>query len=225
VKTLATLAALVALVVLGPATGAADPVESNRATYSIDLGSHVRWFGDTSAAIVSDDPLAGPRLTVGRHLTDVGDVPVGVFARWVYASTRGTIFQDLQTELTQLELGGGVRLESPRWWRLRGTGQLELGMARTQLRVTDDLMTPVDDHRWAPYACATLGGDVGIYESRRVRFGLALDVGYTVAVPVDLRALPGDRPDAELSIDTDFASIGKLDTRGLTYSVAVRGVF
>jgi hypothetical protein len=54
---------------------------------------------------------------------------------------------------------------------------------------------------------------------------LGVDVGYLVTVPVDLRALPGDRPSEDLSIDTSFAGLGKLDTRGVTYSMYLRGRF
>ncbi|MEO8701199.1 MAG: hypothetical protein ABI867_14205 [Kofleriaceae bacterium] len=226
---------LALFVVLAPAVAHAEEVDSpmieSSATYSVDFGSHVRWFGDTSAAILSTEPIAGPRVTIGRSLTGVKaplrDVSVGVFARYTFATTQGTFFQNLTTQIDQHELGAGLRFDAPLWWRFRVIGQAELGMARTALTVTeaDQMTTPVDDHAWAPYVAATLGTDIAIYQGPRFRLSLGMDLGYTASVPVDLRALPGDRPDEDLSIPTDYVSIGKLDTRGFTYSMAFRGAF
>jgi hypothetical protein len=220
---------LVALGGVAHAEQVDTPSIQTTATYSLDVGSHVRWFGDTSAAILSSETLSGPRLTLGRSLTStrgpLRDVDVGVFARYVYATVDGTFFQTIETELDQHVLSGGVRVDAPLWWRVRLVGQGEVGMARTHLEVTANALMPVDDEAWAPYAAATLGGDLGLIQNPRFRMSLALDVGYVLAVPVDLRALPGDRPDEQLSIATEFASLGKLDTRGWTYSLAVRGAF
>jgi hypothetical protein len=198
-------------------------------TYSFDLGSHVRWFGDTSAAIVSTEEMAGVRLTLGRSLTSTKlasrDVDLGVFARWVYAGAGGTMFGDLDASMRQNLLGGGVRADVPlrRWFAVNA--QAELGMARTSLRVEQDLMTPVDDTHWAPYAHGSLGIELRVSNGKRLDMSLGFDVGYILTVPVELHALPGDRPAEELSIDTTFAGIGKLDTRGLSYAVSVRGRF
>jgi len=197
--------------------------------WSIDVGSHIRSLGDTSAAILTTEPLSGVRMTVGRRLTSVSaprrDLDIGVFARWVYAGGSGTFFQELHTEIEQHALTGGIRVDAAVFWRFRIVGQAELGMARTELAITEDEMTPVNDHAWAPYGTATLGADLAIASRPKFRLGLALDLGYTVTVPVDLHALPGDRPDEDLSIATTYASIGKLDTRGFTYSMALRGSF
>ena len=111
------------------------------------------------------------------------------------------------------------------WSRLRGVAQAELGYARTSLQVSDGDTMPVDDHHWGPYGTATLGGELAIVHKPRFNLGLAVDLGYTVTMPVKEHALPGDRPDEGLSISTDYASLGKLDTRGVTYSMAFRGAF
>jgi hypothetical protein len=199
------------------------------AVYSFDVGSHVRWFGDTSAAIVSEDTLAGVRMTIGRSLTQTSvrhrEVDLGLFARWVYAGTSGTMFGNLDTQLTQHMLAGGARADVPLARAFSVVAQGELGMARTHLTVTHDAIMPVDDHQWAPYAAASLGGDLRFANGKRFRASLAFDVGYLVTVPVELHALPGDRPAEDLSIATSYASIGKLDTRGWTYSLSLRGSF
>ena len=205
------------------------PAIQRAATYSLDIGSHIRWFGDTSAAILATDTLAGPRLTVGRSLTSTRapyrELDIGVFARYVYASVDGQIFQSLDTSIAQHALTGGVRVDAPLVWRTRLIAQAEAGMARTALQVSQGDTMPVDDKRWAPYAAATLGTDLALVDAPRFRLGLGVDVGYVLTVPVDLRALPADRPDEQLSIATEFASIGKLDTRGWVYSMTVRGAF
>lgn len=226
---------VVTLAILGlAATASADPVDTPRPSvpapaWSLDFGSHVRWFGDTSAAILTTDTLAGPRITLGRSLTRVAarnrELEVGVFARWVYATASGTVFQDLKTAIDQQAFTGGIRLDAPLAWRARLVGQAEAGMARTALRVTQDAMEPVDDHGWGLYGAASLGTQLDFVDVPKFRLGLTVDVGYTVAAPVKLRALPGDRPDENLSIPTTYASIGSLDTRGWTYSMALRGSF
>lgn len=199
------------------------------ATWSVDFGSHLRWFGDTSGAILTSEALAGTRLTVGRSLTQVDaprrELDVGVFARWVYAEAAGTIFQDLATDLSQHGLTAGVRVDAALLWRARLVAQAEVGMARTALTVTQQAMEVVDDHAWGLTAAASLGAEIAVVQRRRFKLGFGADLGYTVTSAVDLRALPGDRPDEDLSIPTTFASIGKLDTRGWTYSMSLRGSF
>ncbi len=223
-KSLAILALLV------PSIASADQVDGERsATYSLDIGSHIRWFGDTSAAVVTTDSMPGVRMTLGRSLTSTTvkhrELDLGLFARYVYGAAAGTMFGTLDTVLQQHLLGGGIRTDAPifRWFSV--VGQAELGMARTSLRVEQDEMTPADDAHWSPYLAASLGGELRFTEGKRLDVSLGLDVGYIVTVPTELHALPGDRPDEELSISTTFAGIGKLDTRGMTYSMSLRGRF
>ncbi len=198
-------------------------------TWSLDLGSHVRWFGDTSAAIVTTEQLAGVRLTLGRSLTSTQlkhrDVDVGMFARYAYGGVGGTMFGDLDTSIGQHLLGGGLRADAPvtRWLALNV--QAELGMARTSLTVEQDLMTPVDDAHWAPYAQGSLGAELRLSNGKRLDMSLGIDFGYLVTIPVEMHALPGERPAEDLSIATTFAGTGKLDTRGVSYSMSLRGRF
>lgn len=218
---------LVVALSLVPALAHAEPDRS--ATYSFDLASATRWFGDTSAAIVTPDAMVGVRMTAGRSLlsTDIKhrDVDVGLFARYTYGAASGQMFDALDTDLQQHMLGAGVRADLPlrRWFAV--VGQAELGMAYTSLRVDADAMTPADDGHWAPYLQTTLGGELRLTNGKRLDMSLGADVGYIVTKPVELHALPSDRPDEELSIATTFAGIGKLDTRGVTYSLSLRGRF
>ncbi len=80
-------------------------------------------------------------------------------------------------------------------------------------------------HARSEFAAARVPGELAVRSDRRVGLdvSLGLDIGYIVTVPTELHALPGDRPDEELSIATTFAGVGKLDTRGLTYSLSLRG--
>ena len=223
---------LAILTLLLPSIAAADNVDGGSepsATWSFDIGSHIRWFGDTSAAVVTTDAMPGLRMTVGRSLTSTTvkrrELDIGLFGRYVYGAASGTMFGNLDTALSQHLLGGGVRTDAPifRWFSV--VGQAELGMARTSLRVEQDAMTPADDAHWSPYLAASLGGELRLSEGKRVNVSLGVDVGYIVTVPTELHALPGDRPDEELSIATTFAGLGKLDTRGMTYSMSLRGRF
>jgi hypothetical protein len=223
--------AIVSAFLLAGATAHAetDTPRPAKGTYSFDIGSQVRWFGDTSAAIVTTEALAGVRMTVGRSLTATSirsrELDIGVFGRWAYGGTGGTMFGDLDTSIGQHLLGGGARVDAPlaRWFSV--IAQAELGMARTSLTVSRAEMTPVDDHAWAPYAQASLGGELVFARGDRVRASLGVDIGYLVAVPVEMHATPADRPAEDLSIATSFASLGKLDTRGFTYALYLRGRF
>jgi hypothetical protein len=224
--------ALALLAILAPSVAAAEDTDkpARDTTYSLDIGSHIRWFGDTSAAIVTTDTFAGVRMTLGRSLTETKikdrDVKLGVFTRWVYGGVDGTMFgDDLTTSITQHLLGAGVRADTPLLRFFALTAQAELGMARTALRVERDEMTPVDDHHWSPYLAASIGGELRISNGKRLDMSLGADVGYLIQVPTEQHALPGDRPAEDLSIDTTFAGTGKLDTRGVTYSMSLRGRF
>jgi len=135
------------------------------------------------------------------------------------------MFGDLDTSIGQHLLGGGLRADAPiaRWFALNA--QAELGMARTSLTVEHTFMTPVDDAHWAPYAQGSLGAELRVPSNKRLKMSLGVDFGYLVTVPVELHALPGDRPAEDLSIETTFAGTGKLDTRGFSYSMSLRGRF
>jgi hypothetical protein len=205
------------------------PAVEARTRLAIEIGPHGRSFGATSAAILATDSFGGGRVTVGRGLTRTRvpyrDADVGVYASFHTAFADGQMFGVLATRISQHAFGAGVRLAAPVWWRLSLVGQAEVGVARTALDVSFGDMTPVDDHAWGPYGAAMLGGELALSQHPRFQLAIRLDTGYVVTAPVELRALPADRPDEQLSIPTTFASIGKLDTRGLMTAFALRGSF
>jgi hypothetical protein len=217
------------LAILGFVLVTAAPARADET--GLDIGTHVRWLGDPSGAALTTDPVAGVRITaahqLGRISTGWRDIVAGAFARYVHAAGRGTLFAELETQLDQDLAGGGGRFELPLRWGVHAVGQGELGMVRTAVRISDSsgAMTPVDDHRWAPYAAASLGLEATVAANRSVRLAFALDLGYTLTVPVELAAVPGDRPDADRAIATVFGAIGALDTRGVTCALALRGAF
>ncbi|MEJ7599891.1 MAG: hypothetical protein WKG01_18440 [Kofleriaceae bacterium] len=219
------LALLFVLALAAPAH--ADP------HYAIDVSSQVRWFGDTSAAILADKPIAGPQLTLSRQLATV-DVPrrtvdLSVFGRFAFGLVDDQIFGALETSLHQYMFTGGLRGEVPLRWRFSLVGEAGLGIARTSVTITDDtdgtLMTPVDDHEWHALGTAAVGTELALLDHPAFALGLGVHVGYTLASPISLHAYPGDRPDDARSIPTMFAAIGDLDTRGLTVSAGLRGSF
>jgi hypothetical protein len=200
-------------------------------TWSFDIGTETRWLGDTSAAILTADNLTGPRTTLGRRVLGFDGprgrtLDVGVFGRWTYGLAEGQIFQSLDTEMKQNAFTGGLRIHAALVRPIRLVGQLELGAARTDVVVRDgDTMTPVDDHAWGFLGAVTVGADVALIDRRRFRLGMVADVGYTVTDPVEIHAYPGNRPGDMQSIPTLYASIGSLDTRGYTFTFALRGGF
>ena len=221
---------LVIVGVLATSTAHADD-----RVYAVDVSSQVRWFGDTSAAIIAEKPIAGPQITLSRHLLDT-DAPlrrtlgIAAFGRFAYGMVDDQIFGSLDTSLDQYMFTAGLRGDAPIWWRFSLVGQVELGMARTGLTVTEGLgtgamSTPVDDHEWHAIGAVSLGSEFAIVDHHAFKLGLGFHVGYTVASPIELHAYSGDRPDDSITIPTMFAAIGDLDTRGVTFSGGLRGEF
>jgi hypothetical protein len=221
---------VVILAVLATSTAHADD-----RVYAVDFSSQVRWFGDTSAAIIAEKPIAGPQITLSRHLLDA-DAPlrrtvgIAAFGRFAYGMVDDQIFGSLDTSLDQYMFTAGLRGDAPIWWRFSLVGQVELGMARTGLTVTEGqgtgaMTTPVDDHEWHAIGAVSLGSELAIVDHPAFKLGLGFHVGYTVASPIELHAYPGDRPDDSITIPTMFAAIGDLDTRGVTFSGGLRGEF
>lgn len=203
--------------------------------YAIDFSSQVRWFGDTSAAIIAEKPIGGPQITLSRHLFDV-DAPlrrtlgIAAFGRFAFGAVKDEIFGALDTSLSQYMFTGGLRGDVPLRWRFSLVGQVELGMARTGLTVTEGtstgaMTTPVDDHEWHAIGAVSAGTELALVDHRAFKLGLGFHLGYTLATPIELHAYPGDRPDDSITIPTMFAAIGDLDTRGVTFSGGLRGEF
>ena len=202
--------------------------------YAVDVSTHARWFGDTSAAILAQEPLAGPRFTLSRAVMTVDapvrPVAVSLFGRFAFGMVDDKIFNSLDTSLEQYIFTGGIRGDAPLWWRFSLVGQAELGIVRTGLVVTEGqgsgaMTTPVDDHEWHTIGSATLGIDLALIDHPSFKLGLGMELGYTLASPITLHAFPGDRPDDSRSIPTMFAAIGDLDTRGVTFASGLRGSF
>lgn len=209
---------------------ATTAAHADDAIYSLSIGSHTRWFGDTSAASLGGDSLAGPRIVLGRSLSPQPrrrfTVGYGVFVRYDYGTASGTMFGTLTSELSQHAWSAGARIETPLVLGVRGYGEAALGVTRSALAVrTSNREMPVDDHGWEPLASATVGLDAPLIRQRGFRLGVALDVGYTWVKAVPLRALPSDRPDPQLAIPTDFTALGSLDTRGPALAVGLRGAY
>ena len=203
--------------------------------YAVDFSSQVRWFGDTSAAIIAEKPIGGPQITLSRHLLDV-DAPlrrtfgVAAFGRFAYGMVDDQIFGALDTSLDQYMFTAGLRGDVPLRWRFSLVGQVELGLARTGLTIvegqgTGAMTTPVDDHEWHAIGAVSAGTEFAIVDHPAFKLGLGFHLGYTLASPIELRAYPGDRPDDSITIPTMFAAIGDLDTRGVTFSGGLRGEF
>jgi hypothetical protein len=203
---------------------APEPVRSSK--WYAGAGSFARWFGDTSAASISEQQLFGPQVTVGRRLADLPGPRRGftlsAVARFGAAFSEGTLFQTLETRIDQLSFTGGARLELGLWKWMSASAQLDVGAARTHVRIGETEMAPVDDSGWHVIGTAWTGVQFGGVVRGRFSVALIAELGYTVTQGVGLRATPGDHPEPELSIPTVYAALGDLDTRGLTSQMTFR---
>jgi hypothetical protein len=220
------IALALAAVAAADAPALADDAGS---TWTIDIGTQTRYFGDTSAAALTPEPMLGPQLTVGRHLVGLpgprGGFDLAGFIRVTGGQASGLIFNSLGTQVDQLAFTGGARLDLAVWRGFGASAKLDLGAARTAVVIGDNLgaMAPVDDSAWGFLGAATLGVKYDGVVRGHYTIGLAFDVGYTVAAPVALHAYPRSRPEEELSISTMYTGLGALDTRGLTLGFTLRG--
>jgi hypothetical protein len=231
-RILASASALAA--VLGAASvGAAEtePDETDETDVVIEVGSQLRWLGDSSAATIAPGVMFGPRITGAYELLGVPGpggrtLDISVVARIAGGDSTGQVFQTLDTRITQLELGGGARIDMPLWRWIGVEAQLVAGAARTSVVIGDSMSpTPVDDAGWGFIGTASAGLTVSGRARDRYLYGVGIDVGYTVTSAVGIRAEPSNRPEEELSMPTVYEALGGVDTGGIVGSVTLRGGF
>lgn len=223
------------LLVVGGAAGTAradsdsgDAPPASASDLTISAGTFARWYHSTSAASLTPDAMFGPQFTVGWHVVGLGGprhgMQLSIVGDLAGGSSSGEIFQTLPTHIDQLILAAGPRLELDVWRGISAAAQLTLGAGRTRVTVGDTTydMALVDDTVWHALGTASIGLGYNRHIRRRFTLALFVDLGWTFTQSINVHANPQSHPDPDLSIDTVYASLGDLDTGGITGSTTIR---
>lgn len=221
---LGATAALLAQLALGAAAPPARAGEHNQLT----LGSWYRALRSPSANAVTADDLSGGELTYAR---DLALQPVPRLAVWAqgsftWAGVDGQMFQTLDTDTSVLGLSAGGRARYRLHERVAASARLDVGAARTRLRLEDAMGRTAQDARWGGIATAALGLDLLAIAGPRFSLGARLELGYTAAAAPALTASPDGSGDGDaILLPMREASLGHLDLGGRWFGVSAVSQF
>jgi hypothetical protein len=180
------------------------------------LGSWNRALRSPSANAVTEDNLAGGALTYARdlRLQPIPGLAVWAVGSFTWAGAEGTMFRTLATDVDVLELSAGGRARYRLHQRVVLGARLDLGTARTSLRLEDSMGHTAADTRWGGIATAAAGLDLLAIAGPRFALGLRLELGYTAAFAPALTASPGESDGDTILLPMQEASLGHLDLGG-----------
>jgi hypothetical protein len=194
----------------------------------LTIGSWNRALRSPSANAVTGDNLVGGALTYAR---DVRIRPVPGLAVWAtgsftWAGADGTMFKTLATDIDVLGLSAGGRARYRLHDRVALSARLDLGAARTSLRLEDAMGHTAADARWAAIATAAVGLDLLAIAGPRFSLGLRAELGYTAASAPALTAAPDRGGDDDvIRLPMVEASLGHLDLGGRFFGVSAISQF
>ena len=194
----------------------------------LTIGTWNRALRSSSANAVTDENLTGGALAYAR---DVGLRPVPGLVVWAtgaftWAGAEGTMFRTLATDVGALGLAAGGRARYHLHQRVVASARLDLGAARTKLRLEDSMGRAAGDARWGAIATAAAAVDLYAVAGPRFSLGLRFELGYTVASAPALTAEPdGDGDDDTILLPRSEASLGHLDLGGRFFGFSLVSQF
>ena len=215
----APIAALCLILSAAPARA-----ESNR--HELWIGGSARALRSPSANALTDANLSGSSL---GYAHDLGISLVPGSAIWLEAGVTtgaadGTMFKTMTTELTTLDLTGGLRARYALHRLIVASARLDLGAQRVRVNISDP-STSGSDHSWGPIASVGTALDVFAKASAPFGIGMRVELGYVVAPGLSLTPhRPVADDDVIMLPRTDFA-LGKLDLGGPSFTVSLLGQF
>ena len=207
--------------------GAAAPARAGDRN-ELTLGTWNRALRSDSANAITDDNLTGGAATYARdlHLRPVPELAVWAVGGFAWASVDGTMFQTLDTRASVLGLSAGGRARYQLHRRVGASARLDLGAARTRLRLQDAMGHSAADARWGGTATAALGLDLLAIAGPRFALGLRAELGYTAALTPALTAAPGGGDDGDaILLPMIEASLGHLDLGGRFFGLSAVSQF
>ncbi len=217
---------LLCLLLLGAAAAPARAGDRNELTF----GSWNRALRSPSANAVTDDNLVGGALTYARDLRirPVPGLAVWAVGSFTWAGATGTMFQTLATDVGVLGLSAGGRARYHLHGRVALSARLDVGGARTSLRLEDAMGHTAADKRWGGLATAAVGLDLLAIAGPRFTLGLRAELGYAAAFAPALTASPdgdGDEDGDVIRLPMSEASLGHLDLGGRFFGVSLVSQF
>lgn len=194
--------------------------------HELAIGQAARSLRSSSADAVATASLDGG---VVSYAHDLGLALAPRLSLWAigdleWASTTGTLFQTMTTEVDTIALGGGARLRYAPYRRLAATARVVIGSARTALVVRDASGNAARDAGWAGLATAAAGLDLMAIAGRSFALGVRAELGYTAARAVPLTPT-SDHGGSAVRLPMTEAGIGHLDLSGPFVAIAVIAQF
>jgi hypothetical protein len=191
----------------------------------ITVASATRSLPSSSASAVATDDLGGGALGYARELAALAPrLGLWIEGDFAAASTTGTLFQTMTTQIHELALASGARLRYSPIRHLAVAARLDVGAARTQLELDDSAGHAASDSRWSPFARAAAALDLLAIDNRRFAFGLRVELGYVATRGPTLQPTPQNGGDA-IKLPTMTSSIGRLDLSGPYVAVGLTTAF
>ncbi|HWO17578.1 MAG TPA: hypothetical protein VNO30_02340 [Kofleriaceae bacterium] len=215
---------LLCLLLIAAAAAPARAGDRNELT----IGSWNRALRSASANAVTDDNLTGGALTYARDLAlhPVPGLAVWATGAFSWAGAEGTMFRTLATDVGALGLSAGGRARYHLHERVALSGRLDLGAARTKLRIEDSMGHAAGDARWGAIATAAAALDLYAIAGPRFSLGLRAELGYTAASAPELTAEPdGDGDGDTILLPRSEASLGHLDLGGRFFGFSLVSQF
>ncbi len=211
--------------------GVAHADESPAPPWQVRAFGGARFFTDSSAVTLAEQPLGNGGFSVERRITtlslpgpfEVLDLSAEIGLET--GATHGTTFQQLNNDIFtwQATAGGRARLPLTPW--LHATGRAAVGGGWTHARIYEmSSTTGVKDAHGTFGAQAAIGLSLLPRITQKnvghaVFFGLDVELGYQATTAMTVHAIPEDRPAPELTIPAAYASLGDLDLDGWTLRV------
>jgi hypothetical protein len=137
------------------------------------------------------------------------------------------MFQTLATDVGVLGVSAGGRARYRLRDRIVASARLDVGAARTRLRLEDAMGHTAADARWGAIATAAVGLDLLALAGPRFALGLRAELGYVVTRAPSLTAAPDDGEGDEdaILLPRTEASVGHLDLGGRFFGVSLVSQF
>jgi hypothetical protein len=218
---------LVLVLVLVPAL--ATPAHAGDRN-ELTIGSWNRALRSASANAVTGENLGGGALTYARDLRirPLPRLALWATASFTWAGAEGTMFQTLSTEIDALGFSAGARARYRLLDRVVASGRLDIGTARTSLRLADAMDRSAGDTRWGGITTAAVALDLLAVAGPRFSLGVRAELGYVIAQAPALTAT-SDRGDADdedkLRLPMAESSLGHLDLGGRFFGFSLLSQF
>ncbi|MCW5806820.1 MAG: outer membrane beta-barrel protein [Deltaproteobacteria bacterium] len=211
------------LLVLCAGAGAAPADTANE----LELGSWGRGLRTPSANAVTESNLGGAQLGYARQLplSLMPDLTLWAVGRFAFGTASGTMFTTMETTVDYTEFAAGVRARYRLHDHVRIGARADLGLARTELDISDARHT-YSDLGWGPTAGAAAQLELLAVARPGFEFGMRLELGYVASAAVALSPRAADTSEeGTIMLPVGRSSLGHLDLGGPYFGLTFFGQF